>query len=212
MALTTRSIFFDAYEENSDTLDTQKKVWALAQYCKSSHDFVDIVPANNNLTLYLKEPAQLAHWLPRLLELWQELKVGDFSSRHHKLLTRYGGEYGPDITHVAQLHNLSIDDVAQMHSSANYHVLFLGFKPGFAYLNGLNPQLFTPRHAEPRLSVPRGSIGIGGEQTGIYPETSPGGWQIIGQTNFQLFDINAASPCAFEPGDTLEFVIQEVLK
>ena len=70
MALTTHSIFFDAYETASDTLTTQKKIWALAQYCQSSDDFVDVVPANNNLTLYLKEPAQLAGWLPRLLEQW----------------------------------------------------------------------------------------------------------------------------------------------
>ena len=212
MALTTHSIFFDAYETASDILTTQKKIWALAQYCQSSDDFVDVVPANNNLTLYLKEPAQLAGWLPRLLEQWHELKATDFNSRHHKLATRYGGEYGPDIAHVAKHHNLSVDDVAQMHSSAKYHVLFLGFKPGFAYLDGLNPQLFTPRHAEPRLSVPKGSVAIGGNQTGIYPEISPGGWQIIGHTDFRLFDINAASPCAIEPGDTLEFVIQEVLK
>ena len=212
MALTTHCIFFDAYESAEHSLNTQKKIWGLAQFCQSTGDFVDVVPANNNLTLYLKESEKLASWLPLLLEQWQETTTKDFASTHHKLPTIYGGQHGPDIAHVAAEHNLTVDEVAQLHSSKTYPVLFLGFQPGFAYLDGLDPKLYTPRRSEPRISVPKGSVAIGGEQTGVYPETSPGGWQIIGHTDFKLFDINATSPCAVKPGDTLEFVIQEVLK
>lgn len=211
-ALTTHCIFFDVYQSGQDVLETQKKIWALAQLCRNTGDFIDVVPANNNLTLYLKESSLLAKWQSSLLNHWHEIKSNDFPSTHHKLATVYGGDYGPDISAVAKYHNLTIDDVAQMHSSATYHVLFLGFQPGFAYLAGLNPQLYTPRHEKPRIHVPKGAVAIGGEQTGVYPEDSPGGWQIIGHTDFKLFDINAQTPCAIAPGDTLEFVIQEVLK
>ena len=85
-------------------------------------------------------------------------------------------------------------------------MLFLGFVPGFPYLHGLNSQLFTPRRDNPRVSVPKGAIAIGADQTGIYPENSPGGWHIIAHTDACLFDATASNPCLFKPGDTLEFV------
>jgi len=209
--LTTHCIYFDVSHSEQKILETQKKVWALAQLCQQSGDFIDVVPANNNLTLYLNDPLRLQYWLSALNEHWLEVSLLKFNSTHHKLPTRYGGVHGPDIKHVAHYHNLSVDAVLQLHSSGTYHVLFLGFQPGFAYLSGLNNKLYTPRRSVPRTSVPKGSVAIGGEQTGIYPETSPGGWQIIGHTDFKLFDINAPSPCAFAPGDTIEFTIKEVL-
>ena len=85
-------------------------------------------------------------------------------------------------------------------------VYFLGFLPGFAFMGGLEAALTTPRRAEPRLAVPAGSVGIGGEETGIYPLASPGGWQLIGRTRLRLFDPQAPEPTLLRPGDHVRFV------
>jgi hypothetical protein len=85
----------------------------------------------------------------------------------------------------------------------------LGFQPGFPYLGGLSPELHTPRRAEPRLSVPAGTVAIGGEQTGIYPLASPGGWQLIGHTSTPLFEPGQDAPILLRPGDTLRFIPQK---
>ena len=157
----------------------------------------------NSLTLYLKQDIELAKWLEQLPAIWNNIKPNEFVAKHHKIKTHYNGA---DLNYVANFHSLSIDDVINLHSEPQYAVLFLGFQPGFAYLNGLNKQLFTPRRSEPRLKVPKGSVAIGAEQTAIYPADSPGGWHIIGQTDIPLFDATQKSPCLIQPGDTLEFI------
>lgn len=91
----------------------------------------------------------------------------------------YGGEFGPDLEHVAQFHGITPDEVVRLHTEPTYLIAMLGFLPGFAYLSGLNPDLETPRLEVPRVRIEAGAVGIGGAQTGIYPLPSPGGWQII---------------------------------
>jgi KipI family sensor histidine kinase inhibitor len=86
-------------------------------------------------------------------------------------------------------------------------VFFLGFQPGFAYMGGLEKALHTPRRSSPRVEVPAGSVGIGGEQTGIYPATSPGGWQLIGRTSVPLFDPARSPPTLLQPGDRVRFTV-----
>ena len=119
---------------------------------------------------------------------------------------RYGGPEGPDLDVVADLHGLRPADVVELHASATYHVLFLGFAPGFGYLGGLPPSLVTPRRASPRERVPAGSVGIAGEQTGVYPLVMPGGWQLIGRTDALLFDPERDPPALFRPGAMVRFV------
>lgn len=121
---------------------------------------------------------------------------------------RYGGEYGPDLPDVARLTGLSPKRVIELHSGAEYLVYFLGFAPGFAYLGGLPPELATPRLSAPRKHVPAGSVAIGGNQTGVYPILSPGGWRIIGHTQAKLFDPSAAEPVLLRMGDRLRFVAE----
>lgn len=117
----------------------------------------------------------------------------------------YGGEAGPDLADVARHAGLQEEDVIARHRAASYRVAMLGFAPGFPYLLGLDPALAMPRRADPRLRVAAGSVAIGGLQTGIYPQTLPGGWQLIGRTPLTLFDPQAASPSLLQPGDRVRF-------
>lgn len=117
----------------------------------------------------------------------------------------YDAEFGPDLPSVAEHNRISIEEVIRLHTSVTYHVYFLGFSPGFAYLGGLPPQLRTPRLATPRSRVAAGSVGIAGEQTGVYPLESPGGWRLIGRTPSRMFDASANSPSLLQPGDSVRF-------
>ncbi len=117
----------------------------------------------------------------------------------------YGGTFGPDMNEVASLHNLTVSEVIQLHSSAEYKVYMIGFVPGFAYLGGLTDVLATPRKAAPRSAVPAGAVGIAGRQTGVYPLQTPGGWQIIGQTPVKLFDAARSQPSFLKAGDRVVF-------
>jgi inhibitor of KinA len=96
--------------------------------------------------------------------------------------------------------------VIDIHSSRNYPVYMMGFTPGFPYLGGMDPRIAAPRLQSPRTHVPAGSVGIAGEQTGIYPMESPGGWQIIGRTETKLFDPDTEKPFLLAPGDVVRFV------
>lgn len=124
----------------------------------------------------------------------------------------YGGAFGPDLETVAGLHGLTAGEVIRLHSTAIYHVHMIGFIPGFAYLGGMPEQLATPRRTNPRTAVPAGSIGIAGQQTGIYPLESPGGWQIIGRTPFHLFDIDRKQPALLKAGDQVIFKAVEICR
>lgn len=118
----------------------------------------------------------------------------------------YGGRHGPDLDAVAQHVQLSIDAVIRRHTQAEYTVAMLGFAPGFPYLLGLDPSLAMPRLAAPRERVEAGSVAIGGEQTGVYPQAGPGGWRVIGHTDAVLFDPQNTPPTALQPGDRVRFV------
>jgi len=118
----------------------------------------------------------------------------------------YGGEFGLDLEDVASHNKLSAEDVVDLHSSASYPVYFLGFSPGFPYLGGMPKQISMPRLTTPRTKVPAGSVAIGGEQTGIYPVSTPGGWRVIGRTPLNLFDRDRVPPTLLEMGDRVKFV------
>ncbi|MEM1003631.1 MAG: carboxyltransferase domain-containing protein, partial [Bacteroidota bacterium] len=96
--------------------------------------------------------------------------------------------------------------LVNLHSGKDYPIYFFGFLPGFFYLGGLDKRLFCARKTSPRKLVPKGSVGIGGEQTGIYPHDSPGGWQIIGRTPVNLFNVKTVPPVFAEIGDLIRFI------
>jgi KipI family sensor histidine kinase inhibitor len=118
----------------------------------------------------------------------------------------YGGEGGPDLLEVAAFAGLSAQDVIDRHCAIEYRVFMLGFLPGFAYMGTVDEAIAAPRKATPRTSVAAGSVGIAGRQTGVYPRSSPGGWQLIGRTSLPVFDAKREPPSIFAPGDRVRFV------
>ncbi len=124
----------------------------------------------------------------------------------HQIPVAYGGEFGPDLETVAEHAGLAADEVISIHSGVDYHVFMLGFAPGFPYLGGMDERIACPRLATPRTMVPAGSVGIAEAQTGVYPNASPGGWQLIGRTPMALFDVDSDPPVAMLPGTKVNFV------
>jgi inhibitor of KinA len=118
----------------------------------------------------------------------------------------YGGEFGPDIGNVQKTAGLTAAQVIQVHAAPAYLIYMVGFTPGFAFLGGLDERLFTPRLETPRMVVPKGSVGIANNQTGMYPIASPGGWQIIGRTPLNLFSPLKKDPFLYRAGDKIRFV------
>ena len=113
---------------------------------------------------------------------------------------------GEDLAAVASATGMSPEAVATLHSEAVYAAAFCGFAPGFAYLTGLPNELHLPRRDQPRDRVPRGSVAIAGEYSGVYPSASPGGWHLLGSSTVTLFDPDREVPALINPGDRVRFV------
>ncbi|GAA0315162.1 5-oxoprolinase subunit PxpB [Psychrobacter aestuarii] len=189
------------------TLDKQKKCWALADIIEPFDDVKEVLIGMNSLSVFSNAPTWRAFQTLKetLTALLDDIPEKHIDGKHIEIPVHYGGKYGPDLSALAQSLGMSVEDVVKRHTSATYTVYFIGFQPGFPYLGGLPEDLYFPRHATPRTQVPAGSVGIGGEQTGIYPFSSPGGWQLLGQTDTALFDLADSTPTLLSAGDTLCF-------
>ena len=117
----------------------------------------------------------------------------------------YGGDFGPDLAEVCKLHGITAAQAIELHASTEYLVYFLGFVPGFAYLGELPKELVTPRLAAPRRRVPTGSVGIAGNQTGVYPFATPGGWRLVGRTPVKMFRADREGLSLLSIGDRVRF-------
>lgn len=164
---------------------------------------VDVVPGYRTVLVTTGSPADAAAVRQVLPDL--ELPAASaVAGRLVELPVVYDGE---DLPSVAALTGLSQAEVVRRHTAPDYVVAFLGFAPGFPYLVGLDPSLHVPRRASPRTSVPAGSVGLAGPQTGVYPQATPGGWQLIGRTSTVLFDVTRDPPALLAAGDRLRFVV-----
>lgn len=122
-----------------------------------------------------------------------------------KIPVCYDDEFGIDLKEIAAEKNKSVTEIMELHTEAVYTVFFIGFLPGFLYLGGLPEELIMPRKATPRLRIEKGAVAIGGNQTGVYPVESPGGWNIIGNSPLPFFDVTKDVPCFAKPGDAIQF-------
>jgi len=152
----------------------------------------------NYLSAIMNQIEETAHRKPRQArpEFYRRVEVP----------TRYGGEYGIDLEHVARHLNLNVEDVIRIHSEKIYTVYMMGFMPGYPYMGKLDDALIMPRLETPRTRVAAGTVAIAGSQTGIYSIESPGGWNLIGWTPLKLFDPESDSPFLFAPGDEVKFI------
>jgi len=168
----------------------------------------ELVPTYRSL-LVRYDPSKIGYeqLVFRVKDLEDNLKDSHAKIEGRKVVVPvvYGGEYGPDLGHIAQFHGLTEEQVVRLHSEREYRVYMIGFVAGFPYLGEVADEIATPRLETPRLKVPAGSVGIAERQTGIYPCEAPGGWQIIGRTPFRLFDPLLQPPTPLNPGDTVKF-------
>jgi inhibitor of KinA len=168
----------------------------------------ELVPAYTTLSIYYQpELLSFEQLKTKVLTFLNQPVAGNkIQAKIVEIPTLYGGRAGEDLSRVAGLHQLDVDEVVRLHSGTDYLVYMMGFLPGFPYLGGLHSELFTPRLEDPRGHVAEGSVGIAGNQTGIYSLDSPGGWNIIGRTPVKLFDPAKEVPFLIEPGDYIRFI------
>lgn len=140
------------------------------------------------------------------LALAEAIQVSHLDSRTVDIDVDFGEAAAPDIGFVCDYSGLSRAEVIDLFTSPTYRIYMLGFLPGFAYLGDVDERIAAPRRDSPRLRVPKGSVGIAGRQTGVYPLESPGGWQIIGRTSLEMFRPDDPVPCLLKPGDCVRFV------
>jgi KipI family sensor histidine kinase inhibitor len=165
---------------------------------------VEVVPADGMLLVVLEPGASPPQELLNVLNGLPLEEAIAVDIREHEIPVHFDGE---DLPEIAKRVGRSAEVLAELLCSLNLHVKFLGFQPGFAYLDGLPPELHLPRRANPRKMVPAGSVALGGGYCGIYPSAGPGGWHLIGSTTLSLFDPFAEPPARLQPGDTVRLVM-----
>jgi KipI family sensor histidine kinase inhibitor len=177
-------------------------VLSLAAAARAEPGVLEVIPAARTL-LVRTEAAATARLARRLVELESAPAAESATVGEQVVLdVRYDGA---DLAAVATEVGLDPDEVIRRHSAGRYVVAFCGFAPGFAYLTGLDESLYVPRLAEPRTTVPAGSVAIAGEFTAVYPRASPGGWRLLGTTDAAVWDLARTPPALLVPGTAVRF-------
>ncbi|MBK8089208.1 MAG: 5-oxoprolinase subunit PxpB [Chitinophagaceae bacterium] len=177
--------------------------------------FIETVPAYNSLTVFYNPAettktaetisASVIQQLKQTIESAEHSSVQKITASTITIPVCYDEEYGIDLTELSEQLTLSAEEIVELHTKQVYKVFMIGFTPGFPYMGILNEKLFTKRKTQPRISVAPGSVAIAGNQTGIYPLSTPGGWNIIGRTPLKIFDQPKENPFLLKAGDTIQF-------
>ncbi|WP_299899265.1 5-oxoprolinase subunit PxpB [uncultured Aquimarina sp.] len=209
---------YKQYSENSILIQTDAKVDEnllnlLIFYKKSIEEFygkviVEVILSYNSLLiLYVSTIENIYDSFFELKSLVsKEVLKKSVKKRLWNIPVCYDVNVCPEIVPFADQKSMSVDEIISLHTTPLYTIHFIGFLPGFLYLSGLDKKLITPRKSNPSRFVEKGSVAIGGNQTGIYPSNSPGGWHVIGRTLLSFFDVNSDPCCFATPGDRIKFI------
>ena len=168
---------------------------------------IETVPCYTSLTVFHHAEITQKQLIKDLQQIYANLaEIILPKSKTWHIPVCYHENYAPDLAALAQSKGLSQQEFIKLHSQNLYTIDFIGFLPGFPYLSGLDKRLHMPRLQKPRAKIAQGSVGIGGAQTGVYPQASPAGWHIIGRTKFNFFDAQNIPPCPLRPLDKIQFV------
>lgn len=194
---------------NEINKDINKKIRMLTKVIneKIGDDIVDIIPAYHNILINFDclktDPRVFYKEIKKIVA--NPLDEEIYKKEIVEIPVCYEKPFNFDIQDVCRANNLSKEEVIKRHTFPEYLVYMIGFTPGFPYLGGMDNSISTPRKQQPRTSIPAGSVGIAGSQTGIYPVESPGGWQIIGRTPYNLFDPYRNPAVLIEAGQYIKF-------
>lgn len=202
-----RALAAEFGNEISPEVNDQVQALARALMRQKPEGVVEVVPTFRSLLIHydpaLLSPGKLAGILKSLENEKTDKALG--KKRIIKIPCCYGSHFGPDLLELAREKGLTRDEVIALHSQTDYRIYMLGFLPGFVYLGGLDKRLEAARLKTPRIKIPRGSVGIGGSQTGVYPLDSPGGWRLIGATPLDFYDPDRESPVLCQAGEYIRF-------
>jgi 5-oxoprolinase (ATP-hydrolysing) subunit B len=203
------SLLFEA--PGAFDIHNQSRIWALAKAVNQWPDVLEAAPGMTNLLVKFKEPLRDPEAMEQaMLSAWAGAKPLTSEGRVFEIPVTYGGEDGPDLDHMAAETGLSRDEVVGIHTERVYTVFALGSHPGYGYLGIVDQRLFIPRRKVPRVSVPAGSVSIGGWQTGASTSDGPSGWHTIGRTRQCFFDPLAETPVLLRPGDRIQFIAEKI--
>jgi KipI family sensor histidine kinase inhibitor len=161
---------------------------------------------------FAKPPRRVGPLRERLLAAWRAARPMALEGRLVELPVVYGGEGGPHMGDVVAHTGLSVDGIVERHSAPVYPVYALGSHPGYCYLGGMDPRIATPRRKAPVLGLPAGAVSIGGFQTGVSASMGPSGWNTIGSTRMSFFDPAREMPALLQPGDSIRFRVEKVIR
>ncbi|WP_437890918.1 5-oxoprolinase subunit PxpB [Phytobacter sp. V91] len=193
------------------SLAAQRRIWSLAQRLSHCDEVESLIPGVTNLLVLLKQtPEDVGAFPRRLREYWQQAQELHPQGRLIEIPVHYGGELASDLEAVCRHTGLRPAEVIRRHHQGQYTVVALGSAPGFGYLHGLDPLLATPRKKVPSLNMLKGTVTIGGPQTGVSVLTGPNGWNAIGYAEIEVFDPNKANPALMAPGDSIRFLPERI--
>lgn len=193
------------------SLAVQRRIWSLANRLADCDDVESLIPGVTNLLILLKRTPDEADAFPRRLrEYWQQAREIHPQGRLIEIPVHYGGELASDLSAVCRHTGFAAKEVIRRHHQGQYTVVALGSAPGFGYLHGLDPQLATPRKTVPSLNMLKGTVTIGGPQTGVSVLTGPNGWNAIGYAEIEVFDAGRANPALMAPGDSVRFLPERI--